>query len=131
MSVCLAASSRPGRWRGSTLRRLLTVCIAPIPTLTNALPGLNGSYAGAIVGLYGTNLAVAHATPVITFNGVTATILYSSPSQINLQIPNGIPWGPEVMNLNNGALDAYPLTVNIDTPPATITSIQNSAGNMT
>ncbi len=102
---------------------------APNPTLTNAVQGLTGAYAGAIVSLYGTNLAAANATPTVTFNGEAASILYSSPTQINLQIPGDLASGPVTLNLNNGALNAYPLAVNIDTAPATITSVQNSAGN--
>ncbi len=101
---------------------------APVPTLTNALPGLNGSYAGAVVGLYGANLSIANAVPVVTFNGETATILYSSPTQINLQIPSDISAGTATMTLFNGLMNAYPLAVNIDTPPSTITGVQNSSG---
>ena len=102
---------------------------APIPTLTNAVQGLTGAYAGAIVSLYGTNLVAANASPGVTFNGEAAPILFSSATQINLQIPADIPSGPATLNLFNGALNAYPLAVNIDTPPATITGIQNTVGN--
>jgi uncharacterized protein (TIGR03437 family) len=101
---------------------------APVPTLFNALPGLTGAYAGATVSLYGTSLlAAANDTPVLTFNGQPATILYSSPSQINLQLPPGLPAGPVIMALNNGAVNAYPLTVNIDTQPAAITGVQDTS----
>jgi len=103
---------------------------APVPVLTNAVPGLTGAYAGAVVGLYGANLAVPNVTPVVTFNGETAPVLYSSPSQINLQIPADIAAGPALLNLNNGALNAYPVDVNIDTPPATVTGIEDSAGDL-
>jgi uncharacterized protein (TIGR03437 family) len=99
---------------------------APIPILTNAIAGLTGAYAGATVSLYGANLTVGNTTPVITFNGVMAAVLYSSPSQINLQIPAGTASGPALMDLNNSP---YPVTVNIDTPPATITGILDNAGN--
>ena len=101
---------------------------APIPILTNALPGLNGAYAGATVSLYGTNLTASGATPIVKFGGQTATILYSSPSQINLQIPTGLTPGTTTMSLYNGAQNSYPLIVNIDTQPASITGIQNSSG---
>ena len=101
----------------------------PIPLLTNALPGLTGEYAGAVVSLYGANLAVANVTPTLTFNGEAATILFSSATQINLQIPGDLPSGPAVLKLNNGTLNAFPLTVNIDTQPASITGIQDNAGN--
>ena len=105
---------------------------AAIPVLTNAVSGLNGAYPGAIVSLYGSNLAAPGATqgtnPVITIAGQTANILYASPSQINLQIPSGIPSGPAVLALNNGLLNAYPVEVNIDTAPAGINAIQTLSG---
>ena len=102
---------------------------AAVPELTNVLPGLTGSYAGATVSLYGTNLLAANAAPTVTFNDEAATILYSSPVRIDLQLPVDLPSGPVLMRLNNGAADAYPVTVNIDTPPATIKGIQNAVGN--
>jgi uncharacterized protein (TIGR03437 family) len=101
----------------------------PYPALPNALPGLNGSYAGAIVALYGENLAVPNAVPVVTINGEAAFLLYSSPTQINLQIPSDIPSGPALLNVYNGALNAYTLVVNIDTQPATIAGISDNTGN--
>ena len=64
---------------------------APIPVLTNALTGLTGVYPGAIVSLYGSNMQVADATPVVTFDNQPAAILYSSPTQINLQLPAPCP----------------------------------------
>jgi uncharacterized protein (TIGR03437 family) len=99
---------------------------APYPLLINASTGLTGSYAGAIVSLYGTNLAVSNATPSITIGGQPAVILYAAPTQINLQIPAGLPSGPAIMTLNNGLQDAFPVTVNVDTPPAAIAAIQDS-----
>ena len=101
---------------------------APIPILSNALPGLNGAYAGATVSLYGTNLTAGNASPVVQFDGQAATILYSSPTQINLQIPAGLAAGTRLMTLNNGAQNSYPLDVSIDSQPASITGIQNSSG---
>ena len=55
-----------------------------IPVLTNATPGLTGVYAGAIVSVYGSNMG---STAVVTIGGQAANVLYSSPNQINLQIP--------------------------------------------
>jgi uncharacterized protein (TIGR03437 family) len=102
----------------------------PIPVLTNALPGLNGAYAGAVVSLYGTNLtATASATPSVSFNGQTATLLYSSSTQINLRIPAGLAAGSALLQVNNGAASSYPVAVSIDTSPAAIASVQNSAGS--
>ena len=101
---------------------------ASIPVLTNAVPGLNGAYTGAIVSLYGSNLAAPGSTPTIAIAGQPANILYSSPTQINLQIPPGIPSGPTVLTLNNGVLNAYPVEINIDTAPAGINAVQTLSG---
>lgn len=103
---------------------------APIPVLTNALPGLTGSYAGAVVSMYGNNLSAENATPVVTFNGEAARILYSSVTQVNLVIPGDLAPGLALMRLNNGVQNAYSLTVGIDTPPATIAGIADAGGNL-
>jgi uncharacterized protein (TIGR03437 family) len=100
----------------------------PVPLLQNALPGLTGIYAGAIVSLYGSNIAAPGFTPVVTFNGETASILFASSGQINLQIPSDLPPGPAIMNLNNGVSNSYPEAVNIDTPPSSIGAVQNMTG---
>ncbi len=101
---------------------------APYPLLVNGLSGLTGSYAGAIVSLYGYNLAAPNGTPSILIGGQAATILYASPSQINLQIPAGLAPGPTTLLIDNGLLPGLPITVNIDTPPADIAAVQNSSG---
>jgi len=118
------------------IKAQITGLPAPYPSLTNASAGLTGSYAGATVNLYGANLAVANAsssvapytTPVISVGGQPATILSATPTQVSLQIPGDLSPGPAILTLNNGVQTSFPITVNIDTPPATITAIQNSAG---
>jgi uncharacterized protein (TIGR03437 family) len=98
------------------------------PVLTNAVPNLTGAYAGAIVSLYGVNLASSGGPTVITIGGQTASILYSSASQVNLQIPSNLQPGPALLTLNNGSVSSYPVTVNIDSVPAAIAAIQNANG---
>lgn len=100
----------------------------PVPTLLNALPGLDGAYPGAVVSLYGSNLAATPAVPVVTIGGQPVTVLYASPSQLNLQLPSSLTPGPAILTLNNGAAAAFPITVNIDTLPAGINAVQNSLG---
>src|SRR5262249_33258511 len=100
----------------------------PFPVLQNALPGLNGAYPGAVVSLYGSNLATGSATPVVTIGGQPATVLYASPTQLNLQLPSTLSPGAAILTLNNGVASAFPITVNIDTLPATINSVQAAAG---
>lgn len=106
----------------------------PNPLLTNAVPGLTGAYAGAIVSLFGTNLAEptaasSYTAPTITIGGQAATILFAASPQIDLQIPAGLPPGPAILTLNNGSQSAFPITINIDTPPATITNVQDSTNH--
>jgi uncharacterized protein (TIGR03437 family) len=103
---------------------------AAIPALTNALPGLNGAYAGAIIALYGSNLNVPNTASAVTFNGEAALVLYNAATQINLQIPGDLPPGPATLNVFNGAQNSYPVIVSIDTQPATITSVQDGSGNL-
>jgi uncharacterized protein (TIGR03437 family) len=101
---------------------------APFPTLFNGLPGLTGSYAGATVSLYGSNLSIPGTLPTITIGGQPASILYASSSQINLVIPANLAPGPATLTLFNGIRNAFPVLVNIDIQPAVIDGIQNSTG---
>jgi uncharacterized protein (TIGR03437 family) len=100
----------------------------PLPPLVNALPGLTGAYPGAIVSLYGSNLAAGSAIPVITIENQPVTVLYSSPSQLNLQLPSTLTPGPALLTLNNGALAAFPIGVGIANLPAGIDAVQKSNG---
>ena len=100
---------------------------AAFPTLFNGVQGQTGSFAGAIVSLYGANLqASAGTNPVVTINGETANLLYSSPNLINLIIPSDLAPGPTVLQVNNGALNAFPVMVNIDLPEPIIESVQTN-----
>ena len=96
------------------------------PTLVNALPPLSGAYAGATVSLFGVNLT--NGTPTVTLNDLPVTLLYTSPSQFNLTIPGNLAPGPAVLKLFNGTDAAFPVAVNIDTPPATVAALQNGSG---
>jgi hypothetical protein len=100
----------------------------PLPPLVNALPGLTGAYPGAVVSLYGSNLATGSANPVVTVENQPATVLYASPSQLNLQLPSTLTPGPAILTLNNGVLAAFPIGVSIANPPAGINAIQNTSG---
>ena len=98
---------------------------APYPILFNGVQGQTGSYAGAIVSLYGTNLQASNnVTPVVTINGVQANLLYTSQYLINLQIPSSLAPGIATLLVNNGSFSSYPVTVNIDPPQAVILSLQ-------
>ncbi len=100
----------------------------PLPPIYNAIVGLTGAYPGAIVSLYGSNLAAGNASPVVTIEGQPVTVLYSSLTQFNLQLPTTLTPGPALLALNNGALNAYPITVTVANLPAGINAIQTTNG---
>jgi uncharacterized protein (TIGR03437 family) len=102
---------------------------AAIPILTNAITGLTGAYPGALVTINGANLTAGSSGPAVTIGGQPASVVFFSASQITLQIPTSLSPGPALLTLNNGTASAYPVVVNIDTVPASITAIQNAAGN--
>jgi len=102
---------------------------AVIPILTNAAPGLTGAYPGALVTVNGSNLTAGGSGPQVLIAGQTVTVVSASPTQLTLQLPAGLPVGPAVLVFNNGALNAYPVVVNIDRSPAGINAIQDGSGN--
>ena len=101
----------------------------PYPVLYNAAPLLTGAYPGAIVSLFGTNLALPNSTvATVTIGGQPATILFWSPGQINFVVPPGLTPGPQTMQVNNGQSAGYAVLVNIDPPPAGINALQTTTG---
>ncbi|HEU5023275.1 MAG TPA: hypothetical protein VFT60_15360, partial [Bryobacteraceae bacterium] len=63
-------------------------------------------------------------------DGEPAPILYSSPTQINLQIPGDLAPGLCELKVVSSVASSYPLTMNIDTQPASIASIVDTASNV-
>ena len=104
----------------------LPVINLPVP---NAFYPLQTSlYPGAIASIFGQNLQAAAGFPSITLAGESAQILYTSPTQINFVIPLGAPVGPAVLTLQNGAVQAYPVVLEIDPPPPVVVGAQSAAG---
>ncbi len=98
---------------------------AAFPILINGVPEQTGSFAGAIVSLYGVNLqSPPNATPIVAINGQPVNILYASAGLINFQIPTGLPPGMATLVVNNGAVNSYPVAINIDLPEPVIVSLQ-------
>jgi uncharacterized protein (TIGR03437 family) len=97
---------------------------------TPALPVFNAvSYATVLhdadyVSIFGSNLSQNGSQ--VSLNGGPMTVLYSSANQINFQIPAGFPSGPATLLVNNGATNAFPVYVQIDSPPAVINAPPSS-----
>jgi uncharacterized protein (TIGR03437 family) len=98
-----------------------------LPVL-NAIPTQQTVYPGAIVAIYGSNLALSPSAAQVTLNNVPMQIQFASAAQINFLIPAGFPTGPATLNLNNGSASAFPVIVPIGNPPPTITSVTNTSG---
>jgi hypothetical protein len=99
-----------------------------IPVLQNVASGQNGAYPGAVVSVMGLNLESGGAPPTVTLNNVPVTVIGGSANQLTLQVPAGLPSGPAILNLNNGAASSFPVAVNIDSPPSQIVSVMNASG---
>jgi uncharacterized protein (TIGR03437 family) len=95
--------------------------------LANAVPNQSGFYPGATVTMYGTNLATSPSSTAITLNDQPAPVMYASAGQVNFTIPAGTALGPAILRLNNGADNAYPVVIQIDTAPPVLTSVLSSS----
>jgi uncharacterized protein (TIGR03437 family) len=95
------------------------------------VPSQGGFYPGSAVTLSGSNLSLpaagAGSGATVSIAGQAATIVTASPTQISFVIPAGLQPGPALLNLNNGASDAFPVVIHIDAPPPVITSVLSSA----
>ncbi len=82
----------------------------------------------------GQNLSAANAPPSIGLASCAscqrqnAQIIYASANEIIFVVPASMPQGPAVLALNNGAMPAYPLVLQIDPPPPVIVSAGASQG---
>ena len=102
---------------------------------TPALPVYNAvSYATVLHdadygSIFGSNLALTSTSAQVLLNGVSAPVVYASPNQINFQIPTGFALGPATLQVNNGAVSANPVYIQVDNSPAVIAdSLFVSAG---
>ncbi len=96
--------------------------------IVNAVPTQQTVYPGAIVAIYGSNLALSPSAAQVTLNNVPVQIQFASAAQINFLIPAGFPAGPATLNLNNGSASAFPVLLQISNPPPTITGVTNASG---
>jgi uncharacterized protein (TIGR03437 family) len=80
--------------------------------------------------IFGADLAQNSSGVQVLLNGAAAPVLYASANQINFQIPAGFPTGPATLVVDNGAASAFPVFLQIDSPPAVIaTPAPGAAGS--
>ncbi|HXM44741.1 MAG TPA: matrixin family metalloprotease [Bryobacteraceae bacterium] len=92
--------------------------------VTNFNPLQNSLYSGSTASIYGQNLQAAGIYPAITVAGFPAGILYTTPTQINIVIPVGVPTGPAILTFQG----AYPIVLQIDPPPPVIAAAASATG---
>jgi uncharacterized protein (TIGR03437 family) len=85
-------------------------------------------YPGAIVSIFGSNLAPVPARLQLTLNDTPVAIQFASGNQINFVVPAGFPTGPAVVKLNNGSAAAFPVLLQVDNPPPAIRAVNNVSG---
>jgi uncharacterized protein (TIGR03437 family) len=94
--------------------------------LVNAIPNQSGFYPGATVTMYGSNLALSPTSTTITLNDQPVQVLFASAGQVNFTVPSGLPLGPAILRLNNGADNAFPVVVQIDAAPPVLAAVLSS-----
>lgn len=120
------ATSQPFAFAVQPLNPRLPAITMP---LVNANPNQTGIYPGAVVNVYGSNLALGPTGATITLNDQPAQILSASGSQITFSVPAALTPGPAVLRLNNGSDSAYPVVVQVDSVPAGVVSTDAPIGD--
>ena len=97
--------------------------------VVNADPTQQTIYPGGFASVYGLNLGVSSSSVLVTLNDVPVTLQSVRPDggQINFLVPVGFPTGLARLNLNNGALGASTVRVQIDSPPPVIAAVNNQS----
>jgi uncharacterized protein (TIGR03437 family) len=93
---------------------------------------------GGILSIFGTQLAPATASAqgvplptmlagtTVTLNGVSASLYFASPGQLNIQIPYEVSDGPLLAVDNNGETDYYIVTLAAEAPAIFTTNSQGA-----
>jgi uncharacterized protein (TIGR03437 family) len=109
---------------------------APALPVFNAVSYATVLHDGDYGAIFGSNLMVGTSAPQVLLDGAAAPILYASPTQINFQIPPGLPLGPAALQLNNGSVSGFPVMLQVDASPAVISvpasapsAVSDAAGN--
>ena len=103
---------------------------APALPVYNALSYATVLHGADYASVFGANLETGANTAQVSLNGISVPVLYSAAGQINFQIPPSLPSGPVSLQISNGTASAFPIMVQIDSPPAVI-NVPNLPGSIT
>lgn len=101
--------------------------IAPgSPAILNITPLSGGP--GNTITIYGQNFSSVSANDIVKFNGVTATVLSATATQLTIQVPTGVTAGQVTVTVNGVTVSSGPTLVFTPLPGPVISSITpNSA----
>jgi uncharacterized protein (TIGR03437 family) len=99
-----------------------------IAVVTNGILSQATLYPGAYGTIWGSDLAGAGATTLVTLNDNPVVVAYASANQVNFVIPSNLAIGPATLKLNNGVDDALPVVVEVDPAPPAIASVAFVSG---
>jgi len=118
--------TQPGAFQTQPARPGLPFIGLPV---VNSDPNQQTIYPGSFASIYGLNLGVSSSAVLLTLNDVPITPQSVRPDggQINFLVPLGFPTGPATLKLNNGSQDAFPVKVQIDSPPPAIAAVNNQS----
>jgi uncharacterized protein (TIGR03437 family) len=91
-------------------------------SLVNAVTQQAWVYPGAEATLAISNLP-SGVTPVVTLDGIPATVIALGPNQVTFQVPAGASLGMDVLRIQVGSAVLNPIAVWIDPPPPTVVSV--------
>jgi uncharacterized protein (TIGR03437 family) len=99
-----------------------------IQTVANANPAQATIYPGGDISIGGANLGQSVSSVHVQLNGAQIAIGAVSSNQVTAAIPSDVAPGPATLLLNNGALDSYPVMVQISLPPPVIRAVTLYSG---
>lgn len=97
------------------------------PAVVNATWQPSGVFPGSTATITGVNLGGSQAS--LTVKNQAVKIISATTTQVTFIVPSGVKPGPQVLELNNGNMNAYPIVINIIGAPPVITGVQDSSGN--
>jgi uncharacterized protein (TIGR03437 family) len=104
---------------------------AGVPLVT--LPVLNADatqqtiYPGSFASILGVNLGAAIGAVQVTLNDTPVLVNLANGTQVNFQVPGNFPTGPAVLKLTANGTAAFPIYVQVDNPPPSISNVTNAA----
>jgi uncharacterized protein (TIGR03437 family) len=93
--------------------------------VVNADPTQQTIYPGSFGTIFGLNLGASVAAVQVTLNDLPVPVAFANGTQVNFQVPANFPVGPAVLKLTASGVGAFPVYIQIDSPPPSISNVTN------